>query len=204
MTEPFEIDPLEQLRRANPVASDRLPSGSRTRIRARIQEATMVGAEQQNDSWRGRFGRRGAWALAAAGTSIAGAALALIVVTSGTKPPTPPAVGNGGVSSASCVETYSVTALAKRSFAFDGTVSAIAGDEVTFMINERFRGSAGASVTLTAIGMTGTAITSAGGPNLVVGGRYLVAGEDRFAWACGFTQPYDAAVAAQWREAAGR
>ena len=40
-----------------------------------------------------------------------------------------------------------------------------------------------------------------GGPSLVVGHRYLVAGDDHFAWACGFTQAYDAAVAAQWSAA---
>jgi hypothetical protein len=37
--------------------------------------------------------------------------------------------------------------------------------------------------------MTGTSVTSAGGPNLGVGERYLVAGDDEFVWACGFAQP---------------
>jgi hypothetical protein len=49
--------------------------------------------------------------------------------------------------------------------------------------------------------MTGTSITSAGGPSLAEGQRYLVAGDDTFIWACGFTQPYEAAVAADWEEA---
>lgn len=47
------------------------------------------------------------------------------------------------------------------------------------------------TVSLTASGMTGTSVTSAGGPNLAIGERYLVAGDGEFAWACGFTQPYD-------------
>lgn len=29
------------------------------------------------------------------------------------------------------------------------------------------------------------------------------AGDGGFAWACGFTQPYDEAVAAQWKEVFG-
>ena len=102
---------------------------------------------------------------------------------------------------ASCVEQYSPQAVAKRAFAFDGTVTAIVGDEVTFRVDERYSGSPAAVVTLTAGGMTGAAITSAGGPHLEVGARYLVAGEDHFAWPCGFTQPYDPVVAAEWAAA---
>ena len=55
-------------------------------------------------------------------------------------------------------------------------------------------------MTLNANGMSGTSVTSAGGPILVEGERFLVAGEDDFVWACGFTQPYDADTAAQWAE----
>jgi len=112
---------------------------------------------------------------------------------------TPPA--SGGPVSASCVELYSLPTLAKRSWAFDGTVSAISGDQATFTVNTWFRGGSSNSVSLTATGMTGASITSAGGPTLVVGQRFLVAGEETFAWPCGFTQPYDAAVAAQWADA---
>jgi hypothetical protein len=46
--------------------------------------------------------------------------------------------------------------------------------------------------------MTGTTVTPGGGPTLVVGERYLVAGEDRFVWGCGFTQPYGEVAAAEW------
>jgi hypothetical protein len=108
------------------------------------------------------------------------------------------------VTTGRCVETYTLATLANRSWAFDGTVTSISGDSVTFKVNQRFRGAGADAVTLTATGMTGTSITSAGGPSLVVGGRYLVAGEENFAWACGFTQPYDPAVAAQWAEALRR
>lgn len=83
----------------------------------------------------------------------------------------------------------------------DGTVTGIDGDEVAFGVSEVFAGDIGASVTLTASGMTGTAIMSAGDTTLTVGHRYLVAGDGEFAWSCGFTQPYAAAVASDWAEA---
>ncbi len=82
-----------------------------------------------------------------------------------------------------------------------GKVTAIAGDQVTFDVIETFVGEVSDEVTLTASGMTGTSVTSAGGPNLSVGERYLVAGDGEFAWACGFTQPYDDAIAAEWADA---
>jgi hypothetical protein len=83
-------------------------------------------------------------------------------------------------------------------------VSAISGEQVTFTIGKAFHGTSGGTITLDAPGMTGTAITSAGGPNLSVGQRYLVAGDDHFVWACGYTQPYDATVAAEWLAALAR
>ena len=42
-------------------------------------------------------------------------------------------------------------------------------------------------------------VTSAGdGFSLVEGERVLVAGSGVFVWSCGFTQPFDAGVAADW------
>jgi hypothetical protein len=135
-----------------------------------------------------------------AGAAIAAFALVALVGPRLLAPAGTPG-GSPNPGSAACVEQYSLDTLKNRGFAFDGTVTGIDGDEVTFKVNQAFKGALGESVTLTATGMTGTAITSAGGPNLAVGERYLVAGEDRFAWACGFTQAYDGAVAAQWSAA---
>ena len=138
---------------------------------------------------------RRAWGIGLTGAATAGVvALALTLNNGGNPAPSDdPGTGIG-----SCVETYSPETLANRDFAFDGTVTAINGDGVTFAVTERFIGSGGDEVTLTATGMTGTSITTAGGPNLAEGVRYLVAGDDTFVWACGFTQPYDADVAADW------
>lgn len=183
-------DPLDELRRANPDTERRLPSDSKARVWARIQEVTM-------DTHQNTRTRR-AWAAGLAGAAVAGVvALALMLSNGGGSTPTDdPGTGIG-----SCVETYSPEAVANRDFAFDGTVTTIDGDAVTFAVTEHFVGSGGDEVTLTATGMTGTSITSAGGPNLAAGERYLVAGDDTFVWACGFTQPYDEALAAEWADA---
>lgn len=184
-------DPLDELSRANPDTERRLPSESKARVWARIQEATM----DMNQKTR----TRRAWAVGLAGAAVAGVvALALVVLIDGGSPAPSDDPGTG---IGSCVETYSPDALANRDFAFDGTVTDVNGDEVTFAVTEHFVGSGGDQVTLTATGMTGSAITSAGGPNLAEGERYLVAGDDTFAWACGFTQPYDEAIAADWANA---
>jgi hypothetical protein len=129
-----------------------------------------------------------------------------------------------GSGTASCVEPYNLATVAKRSFAFDGTVTTIGpartnlpGAElplaaVTFKVHEWFRGGSGSSVTLD---MTppqpgsGQAVTESA-PSYGVGTRLLVSGEPRWggapltdaiAWGCGFTRYYDPATAGAWRNA---
>jgi len=193
MKEQLEPDPLDELRAADPVDADRLPSASLARIRARVNEDVMTTPT-----------RRLPWGTRTLGLGAAVAALALLVALGGRSaaPGVTPG-GSVGTGSASCVEPYSKTAITQRTFAFEGTVSAVNGEQVTFTVGKAYRGAAGGTITLDAPGMTGTAITSAGGPNLAVGERYLVAGDDHFVWACGYTQPYDAAVAAEWAAALG-
>lgn len=141
------------------------------------------------------------WALGALAAAAAAGAVVVIavIVSSGGGAPAASHEPQPGIGS--CVETYSTASLAARDFAFDGTVSSIDGEQVTFDVNSVYSGDVADSVTLTATGMTGSSITSVAGPSLVVGGRYLVAGDDEFAWGCGFTQAYDEAVAAEWAEA---
>jgi hypothetical protein len=131
---------------------------------------------------------------------------------------TPPGGGSGV--STSCIEGYSPAALAERSFAFDGTVTAIgpAGSNrpgvavplasVTFRVNQWFRGGSGPTVTVdmdpspTANSWSDSAV-----PAYKVGTRLLVSGEPRWggapldaaiAWGCGFTSSYDPQTAAEW------
>lgn len=182
-------DPLDELRHADPVRSSRAPSESKARVWARIQEATMDTSSERT--------RRTPWVLGLGAVAVAAVA-AVAILTNGGGDPAPSQ--EPGPNIGRCVETYSTETLANREFAFDGTLTAIDGDRATFAVNEAFRGDLGDSITLEAAGMTGTSVTSVGGPSLAQGERYLVAGDDRFVWACGFTQPYDEAVAAEWAE----
>ena len=199
MNEHHEQDPLDALRAADLVDADRLSSASLARIRARVKEDVMTTTPQRRGlSLRTRLSGIGAAAIA-----VGAVAFVLILGRPGGAPGVIPP-GSVGPGMASCVERYAgPNSVANRGIAFDGTVASIDGERVTFTVIATFRGADGASITLDAAGMTGTTITSAGGPNLEVGQRYLVAGEDHFAWACGYTQQYDAALAAQWAAAAG-
>lgn len=140
------------------------------------------------------------WAIGALAAAAAAAVVVIaVIVSSGAG--SPPASQEPQPGIGSCVETYSTASLAARDFAFDGTVSGIDGEQVTFDVNSVYTGDLADSITLTATGMTGSSITSGGGPSLVDGERYLVAGDDEFVWGCGFTQAYDEAVADEWAEA---
>lgn len=190
MSDPAARDPLDDLRRANPAAPDELPSAIVARVRARVEEGTR---HESLDMLRRRR-----LPVAALGTGIALGAIAVLVVMTGgfLRPALEPQPSGLGVGF--CVEQYGPETLRHRSIAFDGTVTSVTTDRVTFAINESFRGTEGSSVTLAAPGMTGATVTSAGGPSFAIGQRYLVAGEDQFAWGCGFSQPYDSDVAAEW------
>lgn len=106
------------------------------------------------------------------------------------------AMSPGGM--ASCVEMYDRTTLDRREVAFDGTVASVDGDDITFDVNAWYRGGDGPTVTLRGAQVLG-GLTSAGpSTSLDPGTRLLVAGDDGFAWSCGFTQPYDPTIAADW------
>ena len=87
-----------------------------------------------------------------------------------------------------------------RDFAFDGTVTAVDGDQATFTVNESFTGDLSGSVTLTAP-VSSEDISFEGGTELVQGERYLVSGDDGIVWGCGFTQPYSDSLATEWAAA---
>ncbi|MBN9620850.1 MAG: hypothetical protein J0H43_14145 [Actinobacteria bacterium] len=121
------------------------------------------------------------------------------------------------------MEPYSLSALAQRAFAFDGTVSAIVAPQpdasdggglsgyvfVSFTVHEWFRGGSGTAVTLD---MFGPAVTVGREVSYGVGTRLLMSGEPRFGgsplqdpigWGCGFSRYYDETTATAWRQAFG-
>jgi hypothetical protein len=98
---------------------------------------------------------------------------------------------------ASCI-MYDPALLPTFDVVFDGTVTAIEGDQVTFEIVTGWKGVDG-SVTLTAPG-TSVALTGPM-PDFEVGGRYLVTAAGGNVNGCGYTLAYDAATAATWAAA---
>lgn len=129
------------------------------------------------------------------------------------------------ISSFSCVESYGLTSLKGRDFAFDGTVSGIAAIQppqaetdaragylaVAFIVHEWFRGGDQATVSVDMMPGSMQGVTSfPAGANFGVGTRLLVSGEPRFgggplqapvAWPCGFTRQFDQVTAVAWRQA---
>lgn len=182
-------DPIEELRRANPVRTEDLPTSSRDRLWARVEEAHMN--EQASQP------RLPKWMISIAGLAAAGT-LALGVIQLANPPVSEPVGGGGGGAAGMCI-VYSTDLLRERQWAFDGTVTAISGNQVTFTVNTAFWGVTDASVTVTADQMTPPIqVGLDGGPELQVGARYLVTGDDQYAWACGYTQEYTEAAAAEW------
>lgn len=128
-----------------------------------------------------------------------------------------------GGETASCFERYDSAAVARRAFAFDGTITKIrpvprtmVGEAVldtvavTFSVNEWLRGGRASTVTVQMYPPAGIRSSSAESPIYNIGTRLLVSGEPRWgggpldepiAWSCGFTRNYDPTTANAWRRA---
>ena len=200
---PTGRDPIDRLRAADPVRADDVPDASLARVSARIQEHIMTDVKRDPTTLRPT---RGPLALIG-GLALAGAFALAIALSNGfgTSPggnpiavnPTPSENLSGGGGMASCL-MYDPATLPTFEIVFDGTVSAIEGDQVTFDVNEGWKGADG-SVTLTApqaeVALTGPL------PEFAVGGRYLVTAAGSTINSCGYTLDYDADTAADWAAA---
>jgi len=205
MTEPTDPDPIELLRRSNPVDAEQLPFANLARIRARVQEKTMTDIQPGAD--RDLTPRRRRLAVGLAGVTAAAAVALLMFGPKGTGPGVTPSDGGigsgGGGGMASCIR-FDLDTLAQQEYAFDGTVTAIDGESVTFAVGTWYRGSGDASVTLTEVGLGGGVVTSVILVDFEVGGRYLVSGAGGIVTGCGYSQAYDALAAADWATAFGK
>ena len=203
MTDSSDQDPIELLRRSNPVSADRLPSASLARIRARVQENVMT--DTQPGPGRSLPGRRLRLATGLAGVAAAAVLAFVAFGPKGDLPGPSPSGGGGGGGGggvASCIR-YDLETLAQQEYAFDGTVTAIAGESVTFAVDTWFRGSGDAGVTLTEVGLGNGDVSSVPLVGFEVGGRYLVSGAGGIITDCGYSMPYDAAFAAEWASTFG-
>lgn len=190
---PDHDEVMARLRDADPVAGSSVPSPDAPGPRA-MREKIMTDPIAPKS-------RAPMIAAIAATIATLGAAVTFVAMRDGTTP-APDSGGEpvspGGM--AMCVEMYDTTTLAKREIAFAGTVVSVDGDEVTFRVDEGFRGLDGDDqVTLEGASSFGGMTSVSEGVALDPGAKLLVAGDDHFAWSCGFTQAYSASVAAQWR-----
>jgi hypothetical protein len=187
-----EFDERGRLRGADPVDPRAIPSADDPGPRALRERIVM----SETDVTRRRV------------PMIAAAATAVVLVAGGTVfatrggAPAPVPIEPGPIApgiSAMCVELYSLETLAAREFAFDGTVTEVNGDAISFDVTEWFHGGEGDAVSLEgALTLSGLSTAGDAVP-IEPGTRLLVAGDDTFLWGCDFTQPYDASVAADWR-----
>ena len=206
---PTGPDPIDRLRAADPVHVDEVPDASLARVSARIQEHIVTDVQHTSTAAPNRrpFALLG-------GLAVAGALALAIAFGSNLGAPAPgggpiaanptpsedptssenPAAGGG---MASCL-MYDPATLPTFDIVFDGTVTAVDGDQVTFDVNEGWKGADG-SITLTA---PDTNVALLGEmPDFKVGGRYLVTAAGSNINACGYTLDYDADTAADWAAA---
>jgi hypothetical protein len=199
MSQPSGSDPFDRLRAADPMRADDVPDASLARVSARIQEHIMTDVQHSPTAKRARR----PLALLA-GLGVAGALGLTIALGSGLGRQQPASIGSlptpssdpgGGV--ASCI-MYDPEILPTFDIVFDGTATAIDGDQVTFAVNAAWKG-VDSSVTLTAPSASVALVGPV--PDFEVGGRYLVTAAGSNINACGYTLEFDAETAATWAAA---
>lgn len=199
-----ELDAL--LKAADPYPPSRpVDPAIATRALARIEEElTMTDVEPTPTPRRSRR-RRGLTAALAVAVVVAAGALAAVkfggddeAATSAGRP-----VGDA---LASCI-AFSTDILAMAPIAFDGTVTKVDGDDVTFDVERWYRGGESDEVTVLARSLVEGAPQLNGGVGFVEGGRYLVSADDTTGAIvpaiCGFTVEYTDEMATQWETAFG-
>jgi len=206
MSMPTGSDPVDRLRAADPIRADEVPHASLARVSARIQEHIMIDVQHSPTvphsrrpvALIGGFAIVGAMALAVAfgsGLGVEKPGPIAAAPTPTADAPTDDPGGGGGM--ASCI-MYDPATLPTFETVFDGTVTAIDGDQITFNIEKGWKGVDG-SVTLTG---PGTSVSLTGPmPEFEVGGRYLVTAYGSSINGCGYTLAYDAETAATWAAA---
>ncbi len=203
MSAPNGPDPIDRLRAADRIHVDDVPDTSLARVSARIQEHVMTDIQHPSRA----VPSKPPFALIG-GLALAGAFALAVALGNGLGTPSPsggPIAGNptqsenpgAGGGMASCM-VYDPSTLPTFEVVFDGTVTAVDGDQVTFDVNDGWKG-VGDTVTLTApdtdIALLGPV------PDFEVGGRYLVTAAGSTINSCGYTLDYDADTAADWAAA---
>lgn len=208
MSMPDGTDPFDRLRDADPVRAHDVPDASLARVSARVQEHIMTDVQNNPAGKRSRgplallggLALVGVLALAVAvgpGLGQQPDTIASVPTQSPDIPTQSPDTDSGGGAMASCI-MYDPAILPTFDIVFDGTVTAVDGDEITFAVNAAWKG-VNDTVSLTA---PSTSVALVGPvPDFEVGGRYLVTAAGTNINACGYTLDYDAGTAASWEAA---
>lgn len=205
----FEGDPIEALRRADPLDPLQVPSDTTgNHARSLFQEVTEMESTRQETPTRAPrpLMQRLALGVGAAVVvaAIGGVSWAVLRDSAPENIVGGEPIGGGAMSI--CLQ-YSDETLAEQTVAFDGTLISAEdnGAAAVFEVHRWFKGGEGDTVTLSAEGLMageGNSIALVGA-ELEVGQRYLVSGTDGYVWACGYTLTYDTALAQHWAEVFG-
>jgi len=213
MNEP--IDPIEQLRRADPLDRSAVPTDTTgAHARALFQEVIQMDVMEREPERRERR-RMKPVALAAGALAVLAMAVGGYALFSQEDSAPEAIVGaplDGGAQM--CIQ-YDDAILLAQDVAFDGTLVSVetvgGGGEIdlpqnlaTFEVHRWYKGGEGETVTLDAGILYGdTNSIALVGSSLEIGERYLISGTDGFVWACGFSYTYDTQVANHWAELFG-
>ena len=213
MNEP--IDPIEQLRRADPLDRSAVPTDTTgAHARALFQEVIQMDMmEREPEAKQPRRMRPlavAAGALAVLAMAVGG--YALFAQEDSAPEAIVGAPLDGGAQM--CIQYDDATLLA-QDVAFDGTLVSVetvgGGGEIdlpqnlaTFEVHRWYKGGEGDTVTLDAGILYGdTNSIALVGSSLEIGERYLISGSGGFVWACGYSYTYDTQVADHWAELFG-
>ena len=210
----FEGDPLEVLRRADPLDRLEVPTDTTgAHARALFQEATSMD-EMETGAPAPRRSRGRAVALAASAVAVVALAVGGYAVFGQDDAPEAIVGAPLGDGTMMCIQ-YEDAILLQQEVAFDGTlvsVEQIPGDGeidfgqnlATFEVHHWYQGGEGGTVTLDAGILYGNDGSIAlVGASMEVGERYLISGTEGFVWACGYSYSYDTEVANHWAELFG-
>lgn len=204
-----DVHDLEALRAVDPVDPRSLPSSHDPAANALFERITMTDTRTPPSRL---LSPKRAWgtgrivlATAAAVIAVAAIGIAILRPTDATddRVAQPPAGSEPTPGSAMCIEVYSLDTLPSREMALDGTIETFDGDSMTVAVHKWFKGGEGDAVTLQGAQSIGGLTSTGSAAPLEPGTRLLISGDGGFAWSCGFTQPYDPDVAADWARVLG-
>jgi hypothetical protein len=203
----FEGDPIEALRRADPLDPGEVPHNTAgAHARALFQEATSMdtASPKTNPPTRRPLWQKLALGMGTAVVVATAAVGAYVLIGDGAEEVVVGGEPIGGDPMAMCLQ-YTDEMLTDQQVAFDGTLVSATPDgrEAVFEVHRWFKGGDGDRVTLSAEGLMIEESIALVGASLEVGQRYLVSGTDGFVWACGYTLTYDTALAEHWAELFG-